>query len=591
MKSPASIKPSLQDFSLINTRVQRIKEDNELQELSEAFYLFVGDLICGLQDDEVRDAITDNSYLQKYSHKGGHDRGIDLFHIENDATNARIHLFNCKYVSKFEKSKGNFPSSEIDKIVQFLDALLSQDENLTNEINVILASKVREVWDIFDSQNPSLTIHICVNHYQGFEPQEKLRFERAIEKYSNFSVEYHLMPELVQKVTSQGRKIVNAKLKAIDRNYFEKSDGNVRALVANVDARDLIRIVLNDDAIRQKVDFSDEEFASLRSYEILEDAFEDNVRVHLKKSSINLGIKYTALSDENSKFFYYNNGITLTCNSFSYQQMRSPIISLEDIQIVNGSQTIRSLYGAFLENPSAFRSVELLCRICETQDRALSTRIAEYTNSQNPVKSRDIRSIDFVQIKLEKEFASIGKFYERKRHQYSDKPKKDRLDAEKVGQVMIAFYNSSPFDAKNRKKVIFGDRYEHVFDENVTAEKVLLAYELFEKIEEEKFKVKEELLRNAENRSVSGNAYIIHASYYVLYTLGEMSRRNSINFANANFQKIWSLYPKAIQHLENGVQEAKKRSGRKYSDAVYFRSERPKKYFEDILEANPSMTF
>ena len=107
-------------------------------------------------------------------------------------------------------------------------------------------------------------------------------------------------------------------------------------------------------------------------------------------------------------------------------------IELENIQIVNGSQTIHSLYEAFLKDASKFEYIELLCRIYETKNSALSTSIAEYTNSQNPVKSRDVRSIDYIQQKLEQELLVKGLYYERKKNQYDKKAKNLRLDAEKV---------------------------------------------------------------------------------------------------------------------------------------------------------------
>ncbi|HAC62081.1 MAG TPA: hypothetical protein DCF68_00740 [Cyanothece sp. UBA12306] len=75
--------------------------------------------------------------------------------------------------------------------------------------------------------------------------------------------------------------------------------------------------------------------------------------------------------------------------------------------------------------------MELLCRIYETQDLELSTKIAEYTNSQNPVKSRDVRSVDYIQQKLEKELLVKGYFYERKRNQYTKEPRTNRYRCRK----------------------------------------------------------------------------------------------------------------------------------------------------------------
>jgi hypothetical protein len=165
------------------------------------------------------------------------------------------------------------------------------------------------------------------------------------------------MPNFVANLTRQGKQTVNARLRAIDQNLFEKADGDIRALIVNIDARELLRIVTNDEQIRKDVSVQD--YQVLNNYSILEDAFEDNVRVYLKqRSKINKTIKETALSDDAYRFFYYNNGITITCSHFEYpKKVRNPIIELENLQIVNGSQTIHALFDAFREKDDNFEHI------------------------------------------------------------------------------------------------------------------------------------------------------------------------------------------------------------------------------------------
>ena len=259
------------------------------------------------------------------------------------------------------------------------------------------------------------------------------------------------------------------------------------------------------------------------------------------------------------------------------------MIDLKNIQVVNGSQTIHSLYEAFLEDSSKFSDIEILCRICEVRDSSLSTRIAEYTNSQNPVKSRDIRSVDFIQLSLEKEFFVDENFYERKKNQYADKPLSQRIDAEKAGQVLMAFFNRSPYEAKNRKGLIFGDKYEEVFNEEVNANKVWLAYSLFEKIESAKNRIKSEIV--SDQSLFKSKSYIIHASYYILYVMGELARRKKIDLKYSNFQQIWDLYQDAVTVIETTIAKEQKAIGQKYTHSAFFRSNKSKKYFEDLEEA------
>jgi len=570
---------SLQDFSLIHTNVQKYKRDFNLNSDSSAFSYFVLSLVLGLQDDEIQDAITDNCLLEEIGKSSGHDRGIDALYIDYDDANEkpRIYFFNFKYTNKFAKTKNNFPSGEIDKIISFLNDLMGQEDTIKDNINSTLYAKVEEIWNIFDfdNVNPNFTVCLCANHYHGLEKLERERFERAISRHSNFEIKYYLIEDLVGLVQRLSRQKINAKLKAINKNLFEKSDGDVRALIVNIDAKDLIRVVLNDELLRNDANITD--YSKLKEYSILEDAFEDNVRIYLKqRSKINRNIKRTALSDENHRFFYFNNGITVTCDKFEYPKtVRSPIIELENIQVVNGSQTIHALYEAFLEDSSRFEDIEILCRIYETKNLALSTSIAEYTNSQNPVKSRDVRSIDLIQQKLEKEFIAKDLYYERKRGQYSDKSKNLRLDAEKAGQVLMAFYNEMPREAKNRKKFIFGERYDEIFSDEITADKLLLPYRLFERVEEEKATLKRSMSSSEDN-------FILYSSYYILYVTSKLAQKQSIDLVLENLDEIWKIYPEAVETLRKviGIEVKSLQQKDKFSYPAFFNTEKPKKIFE-----------
>lgn len=581
--SNSSSKPSLQDFTLVKTYVDKATEDNNLNNPSLGFYFFALNLALNLQDDEIDDSITDTAYLEATGRSKGHDRGIDAIFIDESDSIPHIHLFNFKYTEKFAKTSSHFPSSEIDKIINFLNALISQDSSLEKTVNAVLANKVKEIWNIFSSHNPKFTIHISSNLYNSFEKLEKERFERDLNRFSSFSVKYHSMHTFVSTITNGDKQPVNARIRAIDKNLFEKSDGDIRALIVNIETRDLLRIVLNSAEIRDDVDIAD--YKVIKEKPILEDAFEDNVRVYLKqRSKINRNIRETALSDDSQRFFYFNNGITITCSSFNYPtSRRSPIIELQNIQIVNGSQTIHALHDAFCQDASKFDDMDILCRIYETRNEKLSTDIAEYTNSQNPVKSRDIRSNDFVQKKLESELIIKGFYYERKKAQHLEQPKKLRIDAEKAGQALMAFYNQMPAEAKNKKRIIFSEKYDAIFTDELTADKVIISLRVWEYIEQQKIVRRKEILKD--KASFEEKSYILHASYYTLYTISKLCEVLSIEICITNEEKIINLYSKAIDLIEKSIEkEINRLDGFKdsYSHRVFFTTNRPKVFLEEL---------
>lgn len=584
------ITPSLQDFSLIKTHVDKITQEKDLSVGSLGFMFFALDLILALQEDEIEDAITDTAYLAERGAAKGHDRGMDAIYIDETEAPATVHLFNFKYTEQFKKTGGSFPSGEIDKISGFLSSLMQQDEQLETTINKPLFSKVQDIWSLFSNHNPKFVIHICGNYYNGFEPLEQKRFEREIERYSNFQVSYHLIPWLVSRLTRKGKQVVNARIRAIDKNLFEKSDGDIRALVADVDARDLLRIVMDDEDIRREADFRD--YDVLQRHRILEDAFEDNVRVYLKqRSKINRNIKETALSDEAHRFFYFNNGITITCSHFDYpKQLRSPIIELENLQVVNGSQTIHALFDAFKEDPDKFDNMDVLCRVYETRNESLSTDIAEYTNSQNPVKSRDIRSNDFVQKKLERELEVLGYYYERKKGQYAGKPKAKRIDAEKAGQAILAFLNKMPAEAKDAKRIIFAEKYDDIFTDNTTADTVLLVTSLFVEIEDRKLTRKKQILSDSSDYETE--SFLLHATYYLMFVMSELADIRKISKTFSNYDQILGFYDESVDLIRRSINEEKERlEGYKenYNHRMFFKGNRPKMLLNNNLKINPSL--
>jgi len=585
------VNPNLQDFSMINTSLQMIESDLNLKSKPSAFYFYVLDLLLDLQEDEIKDSITDTTFLSESDENTGHDRGIDAVYIEQTETKNKIHFFNFKYATTFSNTKKHFPANEIDKIMGFLNALMSQDEKYTKNINLLLASKMESIWEIFTKENPDFVIHICSNKYYPFEREEKERFEREVHKNNNFKIEYHLMSELVNLLTKKGKIIVDAQIQAIDKQFFERSDGDVRALIVNVDVVDLLRICINNEEYRQNSSFKD--YDSLKTLNILEDAFEDNVRVYLKqRSKINRNIKNTALSDDSHRIFYYNNGITITCEHFEYPSgsRRSPIIELKGLQVVNGSQTIHALFEAFQKDPNRFEEMTILCRIYETKNKILSINIAEYTNSQNPVKTRDIRSIDYIQIKLEKEFEALGYFYERKKNQYSGKPKNKRLDSEKVGQVLMAFYNNMPSEAKDKKRLIFAEKYDEIFNDSINADKILLPISLFRKIEDEKYKIKNNIFKFSKINFMSyrKDGALLYSSYWVLFVLNKIAIHLKIEIINKNFEEIAEHYPIASKIIKDiWIKERKNEKSRVPSFAYesFFKSNKPMKYIEKIFDS------
>lgn len=575
--------PNLQDLSLIRNQIKKVGEDK--LDLPHKFMIFSLMQILDITEDDAIDAITDTSFLSAIEESTGHDRGIDAVFIDED-NGPTIHLFNFKYTDKLEKLNSNFPSGETDKIVSFLGKVLSKEEALKEQVNQALFAKIEDIWSLFDSTSAAFVIHLCTNQFKGLTDEEERRFNSDLSRFSDVSHHQVLGNQIIERITKREKRHLAAKTKLIDKSYFEKSDGDVRALIANIDARDVIRIVLNDEVTRQKADWETLDFGL---YEILEDAFDENVRVYLKKSSkINKGIKETATSEEAFRFFYYNNGITVTCSEFKYPKaVRSPILELKDFQIVNGCQTIHALHEALKENPDCLNETDLLVRIYETKNEQLIGSISEFTNSQNPVASRDLRSNDFTQRKYEADLKGTFRFfYERKKGMFSDHPKQQVIDAEKAAQAVMAFILGKPAEAKDEKRRIFSDKYDEIFSDDLTAEHLLVSYLIYKDVESKKLATRREI--NDQPDQYIDQAFILHATYFIVYAIGNLAQQNKIDIAYANVYKLKALYQEALEAVGKAAEQEKKEEGVKYQHRMFFKSGKAKSKVDYFLSPKES---
>lgn len=164
---------------------------------------------------------------------------------------------------------------------------------------------------------------------------------------------------------------------------------------------------------------------------------EKNVRVFLGSSrKINAGIQKTII-DEPEMFFAYNNGITATAEDITIQQLPKgrAITKIKNLQIVNGGQTISSIYYAHRKNISVSKvKVQMKLSVIDNVKNMeeITSEISRCANTQNKVDSADFSSNHKFHNDIEKKsklrsykpkgqsFTNTKWFYERTRGSYND---------------------------------------------------------------------------------------------------------------------------------------------------------------------------
>ncbi|MFB2679996.1 AIPR family protein [Shewanella mangrovisoli] len=267
-----------------------------------------------------------------------------------------------------------------------------------------------------------------------------------------------------------------------------------------------------------------------------------------------------------------NNGITITCDSFSYPKgKRAPIVELKNIQIVNGGQTSNALFEASQIAPEKLDDVLILVRVIETKSQPVSLAIAESTNSQTPIKSRDLRSNDDIQKKLEEAFEGMGLFYERKLSLHSDKPKPNRIDALTAGQAHLAYGLELPEVAKKDRGRIFSDLYDQVFTDELLADELLCSLKILNVIEVQKKNLQSAIRKQDEFNTEQ--LFLIDGAYHVLFAVGQICDEREIE--RLNFEEAVKMVPIAVGYVAELVKETQEKD-ESFSFNRYFKDAKTK---------------
>lgn len=151
--------------------------------------------------------------------------------------------------------------------------------------------------------------------------------------------------------------------------------------------------------------------------------YAENIRLYLgDRGNVNKDIIATITSSESLWFPYMNNGISIICDSLAIGNTNAAkhvqTFTLENMQIINGCQTVNALYSAkYGENMrDNFRPANVMVRIHEINPSQTDFKmnIIKATNNQNSVKSYSLMANDPIQIRIAEVLRKFNIIYDRK---------------------------------------------------------------------------------------------------------------------------------------------------------------------------------
>ena len=431
------------------------------------FYLLMLESICDLKDiSDITDIITDQEFNSLVFNKKDDDFGVDAIYVNGDEN--YIELFNFKYREKFNTKKQGLNETFLS--MKLANSILTENtKGMTGKVKkavetVIECLSSNDIW--------KLRLHVVSNDNEELDVNGP-ELSQLNELYGLEIITYGL--DKIANLMSIRPKPVNAILH-LDKDailpFVESSLSSSKSYVVRVSASDLVRITCNNEHHREN--YKMEDFQELAGSNMDFDLLFDNVRGLIVRSKYNDNI-FQTLKEEPTKFFMYNNGLTITANDIISEDTnanKKVKINIKDFQVVNGGQTLRTIHRFSQldkDNITKYLSnCELLLRIFKTSSaNNVRNKIAEYTNSQNAISNVDLKSLSEEQIHIEQFLDEHNIIYARKVGDTGITDKGTyvhKISMEKFGQVLFAI-QGFPEKASNQKKQIFDKYYNQIFND------------------------------------------------------------------------------------------------------------------------------
>lgn len=216
--------------------------------------------------------------------------------------------------------------------------------------------------------------------------------------------------------------------------------------------------------------------------------FSFNLREHISQKSVDSGIEETIKNDP-SNFWFYNNGITIGCGDYNIDGNR---LSLYEFSIINGAQTTTKIgTSKIIDDDNDFA---IVCKVVKANGSLQNSndfisKISEASNSQKPIRARDLKANSVEQKRLQ--ISSANNIYplaiEIKRGVRPSNEKRvnnkwQKVTNEYIGQLILSCSFQRPGTARSGKASIFSSDkvynmiYKRKHDYNTLYDYVRIAY-------------------------------------------------------------------------------------------------------------------
>lgn len=382
---------------------------NQIKNRLESEYLpFVDDLDLGKLQPEAKHvnklsralaayAVVNNTKLTpeescKYITDGYGDNGIDLIYYDEDTLT--LWLVQSKFVSN---GNSGIDNGDMHKFIQGMRDLFDMNYAVFNE-------KIKTRKDELERaiNNPQIKIK-AVLAYTGKQLSAENR--KIIEGYV---AEINDPSELLSFVDFNLEKAHSALVQGLKNNPI-----NTQFIISHWgQIRDPYEAVYGTIPA----------LALAELYKIHgSKLFSDNIRNFLGQSDANKSMERT-LRENPDNFVYFNNGITVLCDSFTKavaggSKHESGVFECYNVSIINGAQTVGTIGTLFNNEGITASDASVFVKIIsmENTPNRFDEEITIANNTQNKIEKKDFVTLDVQQERLKTELLLEGITYHYKR--------------------------------------------------------------------------------------------------------------------------------------------------------------------------------
>ena len=332
------------------------------------------------------------------------DMGIDCYEIYEDTKD--IFLIQNKYYSHDTKLSADYVKN--DFLIRGITALENGTYRRCNELQQAF-TKMKDDSDF--------TVHLqlfVTNDLHCIEADNYVK--KFNSEHSNYIADIFYLEDIKNRYYDEAEEIhnnISVKIESIVKHTILNINSDAYKLENVLDARYVLTPVVSVYRLYR--------YAIEKHYPI----FDKNIREYLGNTGVNKGIYRTLQDpDDRKNFFYYNNGITIICDKMSKIETQSSeynmnaVFSIDNPQIVNGCQTVNSIYEYLKNVPSAdlereFKDTFVMLKILvidrnDSEESELYRNIVKYNNSQNKIDEKTFVSNSNHFLRLQIEFEKKG---------------------------------------------------------------------------------------------------------------------------------------------------------------------------------------